>query len=154
VHGRAVECGRIEGLLADARSGQSSVLVIRGAAGSGKTALLAHAVERAQGFDVLQTAGIEAESQISFSGLDELLSPVVQLVDEIPAPQREALRAAFDLASSAKLARGAVFRAVLSVLAAAAESRPILCVVDDAHMVDAASASALAFAARRVKVEG
>ncbi len=154
MHGRAVECARIEGLLADARSGQSGVLVICGAAGSGKTALLAHAVERAEGFDVLQTAGIEAESQISFSGLDELLSPVVELVDEIPAPQREALRAAFDLASSAKLARGAVFRAVLSVLAAAAESRPMLCVVDDAHMVDPASASALAFAARRVKVEG
>jgi DNA-binding CsgD family transcriptional regulator len=154
VHGRAVELARIEGLLADARSGQSGALVIGGAAGSGKTALLAHAVERAEGFDVLQTAGIEAESQISFSGLDELLSPVVELVDEIPAPQREAFRAAFDLASSAKLARGAVFRAVLSVLAAAAESRPILCVVDDAHMVDPASASALAFAARRVKAEG
>jgi DNA-binding CsgD family transcriptional regulator len=154
VHGRTVECARLEALLADTRSGQSGVLVICGAAGSGKTALLEHAVERAEGFDVLQTAGIEAESQISFSGLDELLSPVAELVDEIPAPQRKALRAAFDLAPSAKLARGAVFRAVLSVLAAAAESRPILCVVDDAHMVDPASASALAFAARRVKVEG
>lgn len=154
MHGRAAERARIEGLLADARSGQSGALVICGAPGSGKTALLAHAVERAEGFDVLQAAGIEAESQISFSGLDELLSPVVELVDEIPAPQREAFRAAFDLASSAKLARGAVFRAVLSILAAAAESRPILCVVDDAHMVDPASASALAFAARRVKAEG
>jgi DNA-binding CsgD family transcriptional regulator len=153
VHGRAVERARIEGLLADARSGRSGALVIYGAAGSGKTALLAHAVERAEGFDVLQTAGIEAESQISFSGLDELLSPVVQLVDAIPAPQRDAFRAAFDLAPSATLARGAVFRAVLSLLAAAAESRPILCVVDDAHMVDPASASALAFAARRVKAE-
>jgi DNA-binding CsgD family transcriptional regulator len=154
MHGRDGECARIEGLLADARSRQSGVLVICGAAGSGKTALLAHAVERAEGFDVLQTAGIEAESQISFSGLDELLSPVVELVDDIPAPQREALRAAFDLAPSAKLARGAVFRAVLSVLAAAAESHPILCVVDDAHMIDPASASALVFAARRVKAEG
>jgi DNA-binding CsgD family transcriptional regulator len=154
VHGRAVERARIEGLLADARSGQSEALVICGAPGSGKTALLAHAVERAEEFDVLQTAGIEAESQISFSGLDELLSPVVELVDQIPAPQREAFRAALDLASSANLARGAVFRAVLSILAAAAESRPILCAVDDAHMVDPASASALAFAARRVKAEG
>jgi DNA-binding CsgD family transcriptional regulator len=154
VHGRAVERARIEGLLADARSGQSGALAICGAAGLGKTALLAHAVARAEGFDLLQTAGIEAESQISFSGLDELLSPVVELVDEIPAPQREAFRAAFDLAPSVKLARGAVFRAVLSVLAAAAESRPILRVVDDAHMVDPASASALVFAARRVKAEG
>jgi len=154
VHGRAAERARIEGLLADARSGQSGALVICGAAGSGKTALLAHAIERSEGFDVLQTTGIEAESQISFSGLDELLSPVVELVDEIPEPQREAFRAAFDLAPSAKLARGAVFRAVFSVLAAAAESRPILCVIDDAEMVDPASASALAFAARRVKVEG
>jgi DNA-binding CsgD family transcriptional regulator len=128
--------------------------VICGAAGSGKTALLSHAVERAEGFDVLRTVGLEAESQISFSGLDELLSPVVELVDEIPEPQREALRVAFDLAPSAKLSRGAVFRAVLSVLAAAADSRPILCVVDDAHIIDPASASALAFAARRLKVEG
>jgi DNA-binding CsgD family transcriptional regulator len=154
LYGRAVERARIEELLADARSGESGALVICGAAGSGKTALLAHAVERAEGFDVLQTAGIEAESQISFSGLDELLSPVVDIVDKIPAPQREALRAAFDLAPSAKLSRGAVFRAVISVLAAAAESGAILCVVDDVHMVDPASASALAFAARRVKVEG
>jgi DNA-binding CsgD family transcriptional regulator len=103
---------------------------------------------------VLQTTGIEAESQISFSGLDGLLSRVVALVDEIPAPQGEALRAAFDLAPAANLAGGAVFRAVLSVLALAAESRPILCVVDDAHIVDPASISALAFAARRLKVEG
>jgi DNA-binding CsgD family transcriptional regulator len=128
--------------------------VISGAAGSGKTALLAHAVERAEGFDVLQAAGIEPESLISFSGLDELLSPIIALVEEIPAPQREALEAAFDLKPSTKLARGAVYRAVLSVLAAAAESGPILCVVDDADMVDPASASALAFAARRVKAEG
>ena len=154
VHGHAGERARIEGLLADARSGRSGVLVISGAVGSGRTALLGHAVERAEGFDVLQTTGIEAESQISFSGLDELLSPVAGFVDEIPEPQREALRAAFDLVPSTEVPGGAVFRAVLSVLAAAAESRPILCVVDDAHMVDPASASALAFAARRVKVEG
>ncbi len=126
-----MERARIEGLLVDARSGQSGALVICGEAGSGKTALLAYAVERAEGFEVLRTAGIETESQISFSGLDELLSPVADLVDEIPMPQREAFRAAFDLAPSGKLARGAVFRAVVSVLAAAAESRPILCVVDD-----------------------
>src|SRR6266542_3601470 len=154
VHGHAGERARIEGLLADARSGRSGVLVISGAVGSGRTALLGHAVERAEGFDVLQTTGIEAESQISFSGLDELLSPVAGFVDEIPEPQREALRAAFDLVPSTEVPGGAIFRAVLSVLAAAAESRPILCVVDDAHMVDPASASALAFAARRVKVEG
>jgi DNA-binding CsgD family transcriptional regulator len=127
--------------------------VIGGGAGFGKTALLAHAVERAEEFDVLQTAGVEAESQISFSGLDALLSPVIELVDEIPEAQREAFRAAFDLVPSARLARGAVFRAVLSVLAAAAESRPLLCVVDDAHILDPNSASALAFAARRLKVE-
>jgi DNA-binding CsgD family transcriptional regulator len=154
IHGRAVERARIESLLAGARRGRSGALVIRGAVGSGKTALLAYAAERADGFDVLQATGIEAESQISFSGLDELLSPVVELVDEIPAPQREALCAAFDLAPAANLARGAVFRAVLSVLALAAESRPILCVVDDAHIVDPASISALAFSARRLKVEG
>src|SRR6266542_1172914 len=94
VHGHAGERARIEGLLADARSGRSGVLVISGAVGSGRTALLGHAVERAEGFDVLQTTGIEAESQISFSGLDELLSPVAGFVDEIPEPQREALRAA------------------------------------------------------------
>jgi len=154
LHGRAVERARIEVLLADARSGQSGALLICGAAGTGKTALLAHAIERAEGFDVLQTTGIEAEAQISFSGLDELLSPVVELVGGVPTPQREALRAAFDLAPAANLARGAVFRAVLSVLALAAESRPVLCVVDDAHIVDPASISALAFAARRLKVEG
>jgi DNA-binding CsgD family transcriptional regulator len=154
VHGRAAERARVEGLLAKARAGQSGTVVICGAAGSGKTTLLAHAIERARGFTVLRATGVEAELDISFSGLQELLSPLVELVDEVPEPQREALHAALDLAPSAKLPRGAVFRAVLSVLAAAAESRPILCVVDDAHMLDPASASALAFAARRVKVEG
>ena len=154
LHGRAVERARIEALLADARAGQSGALLICGPAGAGKTALLAHAIERAEGFDVLQTRGTEPEAQISFSGLDDLLSPVVELVDEIPTPQRDALRAAFDLAPAANLAHGAVFRAVLSVLARAAESRAILCVVDDAHVVDPASLSALAFAARRLKVEG
>ena len=154
LHGHAAERARIERLLADARSGLSGVLVICGAAGSGRTALLAHAVERAHEFEVLRTTGVEDESQISFSGLDELVSPVIGLVAEIPAPQRDALNAAFDLAPSTRLARGAVFRAVLSVLAAAAESRPVLCVVDDAHLVDPASISALAFAARRVNVEG
>jgi DNA-binding CsgD family transcriptional regulator len=154
VHGRAVERARIESLLADARGGQSGALLICGAAGAGKTAFLADAIERAAGFDVLQTTGIEAEAQISFSGLDELLSPIVELVDEVPTPQQEALRAALDLAPAANLARGAVFRAVLGVLALAAECRPILCVVDDAHIVDPASISALAFAARRLKVGG
>jgi DNA-binding CsgD family transcriptional regulator len=154
VHGRVAECARIETLLADAQAGRSGALVICGGAGCGKTSLLTHAVERAEGFDVLQTAGIEAESQISFSGLDEMLSPILELVDGIPAPQRDAIRAAFDLAPSAKAARGAIFRAVLSVLAAAAEARPILCIIDDTHRLDPDSVAALAFAARRLKVEG
>ncbi len=154
LHGRAVERARIDALLAEARSGRSGALVVRGAAGVGKTALLADAVERAAGLVVLRTAGFDGESQISFSGLDELLAPVIDLIDVIPEPQQQALQVALDLAAPRDLARGAVFRAVLSILAAAAEAGPILCVVDDAHIVDPASTSALAFAARRVKAEG
>jgi DNA-binding CsgD family transcriptional regulator len=154
LYGRGIESARIDVLLADARSGQSGALVVCGATGTGKTALLAHAVERAEEVAVLQAAGVEAESEISFSGLEALLSPVVALVDGIPEPQREALGAALDVAPRTALAHGAVYRAVLSVLAAAAESGPVLCVVDDAHILDPASASALAFVARRLKGEG
>jgi DNA-binding CsgD family transcriptional regulator/tetratricopeptide (TPR) repeat protein len=154
LYGRSVECARIDALLANARCGRSGALVVCGAAGTGKTTLLAHAVEEAEGFAVLQAAGIEAESEISFSGLDTLLAPIADLVEEIPEPQREALHAALDVAPRKTLAHGAVCRAVLSVLAAASEVAPVLCVIDDAPILDPASASALAFVARRLKSEG
>jgi DNA-binding CsgD family transcriptional regulator len=153
LYGRATERARIRGLLADARSGRSGALFLRGPAGSGKTALLEDAAEQAADFQVLRALGVDEESQISFSALDELLSPVVELLDGLAEPQRAALRAAFDLEPAADVARGALSRAVLSVLAAAAESQPLLCLVDDVHLIDPASASALAFTARRIKAE-
>ena len=119
----------------------------------GKTALLAHAVERASDMTVLTVTGVEGESDLAFGGLHGLLSPVVDALDEVPGAQREALAAALGLAAGEGRDRLLVSAGVLSLLAAAAERKPILCLVDDAQWLDVPSANALSFTARRLVAE-
>ena len=151
--GRAFECAAIDRLLEDARRGRSGSLVVRGDAGIGKTALLAYAAERASDMTVLAVAGVEGESDLAFAGLHGLLWPIVDALDGVPAPQREPLAAALGLAPGEGRDRFLVSAGVLSLLAAAAESRPILCLVDDAQWLDVPSANALSFSARRLLAE-
>jgi DNA-binding CsgD family transcriptional regulator len=151
--GRDRETAAIDGVLFAAREGRSGVLVIRGEAGMGKSALLRYALESADGFTVLNGAGIESESQLAFSTLHQLLRPVLDRVDALPAPQAAALRAAFALSDEAVPDRFHVSLGVLGLLSEAAEEAPLLCVVDDAHWLDQASADALVFSARRLEVE-
>ena len=121
---------------------------MRGEAGIGKTALLAYAAERARdNMTVLAVTGVEGEADLAFAGLHGLLWPVVDALDGVPAPQREPLAAALGLAPGEGRDRFLVSAGVLSLLAAAAESRPILCLVDDAQWLDLPSANALSFAA-------
>src|ERR1043166_7853052 len=143
--GRERESAQIDEVLATARAQRSGALVVRGEAGIGKSALLNAAMERADGMQMLRARGVESEVDIAFSGLHELLRPALSSIDAIPDAQAVALRAALALAADTVAERLAVFGGALSLLAAVAEEQPLLCVIDDAHWLDEASAAAMSF---------
>ncbi len=145
---------RVDELLAAARGGRSGALLVSGEPGIGKTALLAYARAMATGMRVLEAVGSEAERHLAFAGLADLLGPVLGRVDRIPGPQADALRGALALGPPSPGDRFTTYAAVLSLLAAAAEDGPLLCIVDDAHWLDAGSLEAVAFAGRRLRAEG
>jgi DNA-binding CsgD family transcriptional regulator/tetratricopeptide (TPR) repeat protein len=151
--GRESECEAIDGLLDAARASRSGSLVLRGEAGIGKSALLDYAVRHADGMRVLNGAGIEAECELPFAGMHQLLWPVLDRADELPAVQAAAVRGAFGLSAEGVEDRFLVSVAVLGMLTAVADGEPLLCVVDDAHWLDAASADTLVFAARRMHAD-
>jgi DNA-binding CsgD family transcriptional regulator/tetratricopeptide (TPR) repeat protein len=152
--GRERESARIDEVLDAAREGRSGALVVRGEAGIGKTALLNAAVEHADGLRVLRARGVESEVDVAFSGLHELLRPALSSVEAIPEAQAVALRAALALGRETVAERLAVFGGALSLLAVIAEEQPLLCVIDDAHWLDEASAAAMTFVARRLDADG
>ena len=142
----------VDRMIEAARTGSSDVLVVRGEAGVGKSALLDH-VAATEGMTVLRATGVEAESELSYAALHQLLHPVLGHTTQIPAPQSAALRGAFGL-HDGQPERFRVALAVLSLLAEAAEERPLLCLVDDAQWLDRPSTDALLFCARRLEAEG
>lgn len=152
--GREAERARVAELLAAAREGRSGALVVRGEPGIGKSALCDWAASQASGALVLRAGGIESESQLAFSALSDLLRPVADVIPGLPAPQAAALAGALALGPPAPGDRFTVCAATLSALAAAAESQPLVAIVDDAHWADASSLEALLFAARRLDAEG
>ena len=117
----------LDRLLANVRGGQSAVLVIRGEAGIGKTALLRYAARQASGFRVAQVTGVEAEMELPFAGIHQLCAPLLDQLDALPQPQQNALNVALGLAPGDVPDRFLVGVAVLSLLSAAAEERPLLC---------------------------
>jgi DNA-binding CsgD family transcriptional regulator len=143
----------LDQLLADARASHSTVLVMRGEAGIGKTALLRYAARQASGFRVAQVAGVEAEMELPFSGIHQLCAPLLDQLGALPQPQQDALNVALGLAPGDVPDRFLVGLAMLGMLSAAAEERPLLCLVEDAHWLDAASGLILGFVARRVLAE-
>src|SRR6516225_274537 len=151
--GRRRECAIIDGLLAGARAGAAGALVVRGEPGIGKSALLSYARQQAPPMRVLSASGAEAESDLAFAGLHELLRPVLGYLGELPGTQSQALAGALGLAPSPQPDRLLIGAAVLGLLAAAAEDGPTLCLVDDAHWLDRPSADALVFTARRLRAE-
>jgi DNA-binding CsgD family transcriptional regulator len=151
--GRSSECEQLDGLLADIRAQHSRVLVIRGEPGIGKSALLDHLEATSSGCRVIRAAGVESEMELAFAGLHQLCAPLLELVDQIPDPQRQALHTAFGLAAGEAADRFLVGLAVLSLLAAAAEEQPLVCIVDDVQWLDEVSAQTLAFVARRLLAE-
>ena len=154
LHGREPQQRVIDGLLAGARAGRSGVLVVRGEAGIGKTALLEYAAGTADGMLVLRAAGVETEAELAFAGLHLLLRPVLDKIGTLPGPQATALCGALGLAERGNQDRFLAGLAVLSLLSELAEDQPVLCLIDDAHWLDAASAGALLFTARRLEAEG
>ena len=128
--------------------------MLLGEAGVGKSALLEDAREQADGVRVLSGSGVESEAHLPFAALHQVVRPVLGLVDSLPQPQAAALRGALGLAEAGGDDRFLISLATLSLLAEAAEQQPLLCLVDDAHWLDEASADALVFAARRLEAEG
>src|SRR5919108_5877659 len=124
LRGRHTECDALDRQLQSIRQGQSSVRVLRGEAGVGKTALLEYVAERASGCRIARAAGVESEMELPFAGLHQLCAPLLDGLDGLPGPQQDALRVAFGLQGGATPDRFLVALAVLSLLAEAAESRP------------------------------
>src|SRR3954453_12204017 len=158
-HRRPVLLGRtrdrqlLDRLLENVRGGQSAVLVIRGDAGVGKTALLRHAAERASGFRVAQIAGVEWEMELPYAGLHQLCTPMLDRLDALPQPQQVALRVALGLEPGDPPDRFLVALAALGLMSATAEERPLFCVVDDFQWLDDATAQVVGFVARRLLAE-
>jgi DNA-binding CsgD family transcriptional regulator len=150
LRGRREECAVLKGLLERARAGRSGVLVLRGDAGIGKTALLEYAIGSSSDMRVLRAVGLEAEMELPFAALHQLCTPLLDRLDDLPSPQRDALATTFGLSAGAVPNRFFVGLAVLGLLSEAAEVHPLLCVIDDAQWLDRASAQALAFVARRM----
>jgi DNA-binding CsgD family transcriptional regulator len=153
LRGRRDELAVLDGLLDEARAGRSGVLVLRGEAGIGKTALLEHAIESASDVTPLRAVGVESEMELAFAALHQLCAPVHDFVDRLPAPQRDALEITFGVSAGAAPDRFLVALATLSLFSEAAQERPLLCVIDDAQWLDRASAQVLAFVARRLLAE-
>jgi DNA-binding CsgD family transcriptional regulator len=151
--GRQRELEVLDRLVARVRAGEGSVLVLRGEAGAGKTALLDHVSQSASGCRVVRATGVESEIELAFAGLHQLCAPVLDHLDHLPHRQRAALATAFGLSEGEPPDRFVVGLAMLSLLADVAEEQPLLCVVDDAQWLDRVSAQTLAFVARRLLAE-
>src|SRR5689334_16286077 len=147
--GREHEREALDGLLDGVRAARGGVLVIHGEAGVGKTALLEYAVEAAPEFRIAWTVGVQAEMELPFAAAQQLCAPFLDITDRLPQPQHDALDVAFGLSTGPAPNEFLVGLAILGLLAEVAEEQPLLCVVDDAHWLDSASARALAFVGRR-----
>jgi DNA-binding CsgD family transcriptional regulator len=168
--GRGPECTTLDRLLSEIREGASRSLVVRGDPGIGKSALLDYAAAAVKGFQVIRVTGIESEMEFAFAALQQACAPLLRHLDQLPAPQADALRAAFGLTSgglasggltSGGLASGGLGRAdppdrflvglgVLGLAAEGAAAQPLLFIVDDAQWIDQTSLQALAVMARRL----
>jgi DNA-binding CsgD family transcriptional regulator len=153
LRGRADECAVLDDLISALRRGESRSLVLRGEAGIGKTALLDHLLESASDVTVVRAVGVESEVELAYASLHQLCSPLLDLLTRLPVPQRDALETVFGLKSAASPDRFLVGLATLALFSEAADSRPLLGVIDDGQWLDRASAQVLAFVARRLGME-
>src|SRR6202451_570519 len=146
---RRRECGMLDQLIDAVRAGGSRVLLVRGEPGVGKSALLDYLAGRAAGCRVVRAVGVESEMELAVGGLHQLLASMLDRLDRLPGPQREALRTAFGLSAGPVPDRFLVGLAVLGLVSEVAAERPLVCVVDDEQWLDGASGRARGFAAGR-----
>jgi DNA-binding CsgD family transcriptional regulator len=153
LRGRGNEVRALGRIVQAVRAGESRVLVIRGEPGVGKTALLDHLATQASGCQVVRALGVQSEMELAFAGLHQLCTPMLNRLDHLPVPQREALLTALGLSAGPAPDRFLVGLAVLSLLSEVAGEQPLMCLVDDHQWLDRASAQALGFVARRLAAE-
>src|SRR5258708_23592213 len=143
------ECGALDGLIEAVRAGASRVLVVCGEPGVGKTALLDYLAGHARGCRVARAAGVQQEMEFAFAGLHQLCAPMLDHLGRLPVPQREALRTTFGISAGPAPNRFFIGLAVLDLLSAVAEERPLVCVVDDCPFPDPAPPTLLRVLASR-----
>src|ERR1700704_3273514 len=153
LRGRRSELGVLDRLIEAVRAGESRALVLVGEPGAGKSALLDYLAGRASDCRVARVAGVQSEMELAFAGLQQLCAPMLDRIQGLPVPQREALRTAFGLSAGPAPDRFLVGLAVLSLLSEEAGEQPLLCLVDDYQWLDSASAQALGFVARRLAAD-
>ena len=151
--GRQAECQVLDRLLQNAVAGQSGVVVLRGVAGIGKSALLAYVGEWAQRTWLVRAVGVESEMELAYNGLHQLCAPMLDRLERLPPPQRSALATVFGLTEGPVPDRFLVGLATLTLFAEVAEQEPLVCIVDDAQWLDQTSAQILAFVSRRLCAE-
>src|ERR687897_389465 len=153
LRGRGSECALLDELVAAIRRGESQSLVLRGEAGIGKTALLEYLIASAPDLTIVRAVGVQSDMELPYAALHQLCGPLLDRLDNLPPPQRQAMEIVFGLSTGEAPDRFLVGLAVLSLFSEVAEQRPLLCVVDDAQWLDQASALTLAFVARRLLAE-
>jgi DNA-binding CsgD family transcriptional regulator len=154
LRGREAECEHLRGTLSAVLAGQSRVIVLRGEAGIGKSALLEYAAQWSPDFDVIRVTGIESEMELAFAGLHQLCAPMLERdLHSLPEPQREALVTALGIGAGATPDRFLVGLATLTLLASHAEDHPLVCLIDDAQWLDPVSLQIMSFVARRLDAE-
>jgi DNA-binding CsgD family transcriptional regulator len=151
--GRSNECAALDQLVRDVCNGDARSLLLLGEAGIGKTALLNYLVDSATNATTLRAVGVQSDMELAYASLHQLCGPLLDRLDALPAPQREALEIVFGRSAGGAPNRFLVGVGVLNLLSQASEERTVLCVVDDAQWLDRASASTLAFVARRLLAE-
>src|SRR4051812_7289096 len=153
LRGRANECALLDDLVSAIRRDESRSLVLRGEAGIGKTALLEYLIASAPDATVVRAVGVQSDMELAFASLHQLCGPLLDRLEKLPAPQRQAMEIVFGLTAGEAPDRFLVGLAALSLFSEVAEQRPLLCVVDDAQWLDQSSALTLAFVARRLLAE-
>ena len=151
--GRRHECEVLDRVVSDVLGGRSRLIVVRGEAGVGKSALLSYLSARADECHVASAVGVESEMELAYSGLHQLCKPMLDHLDALPGPQRDVLANVFGLSSGPAPDRFLVGLATLTLFADVAEQQPLVCIVDDVQWLDYTSVQILGFVGRRLLAE-
>jgi DNA-binding CsgD family transcriptional regulator len=126
---------------------------MRGEAGIGKSTLLDDLEATARGFCVIRAAGVESEMELAYAGLQQLCTPILDRLTDLPSFQQDVLERTFGFRTGSPPKRFQVGMAVLDLVATTAQGQPLLCLIDDAQWLDRASLQAIAFVGRRLLAE-